>query len=320
MSNRTTDLTKRKLQIGDYTILFLLAGLFALLTATSDTFCTYNNIYSLLYGVSIQFFAIIGFTLLVVMGEIDLAVGSMYGLSGTMVGYAMTVWKWQLLPSMICTLIICALFGYFVGFLVTRFNLNSMMVTLGTTSFVAGVNAVIFNSFPAVTYSREYRNLAKFKIANIHWTIIAMVVIVIVLEILLKKTSLLRKLYYIGNGPETARVYGINSNRYKRVCFLISALTAALGGIIATSRITHSDILTGEGLEFTLITSLVVAGASLAGGRGGILKAALGMIFIAMLANGMTIYRIDPFIQQVMQGIVLIVAVLLDVRMNRRKT
>jgi len=311
--------TRRKFHLGSYTILLLLAGLFLLLTLTSSTFCTYSNLYSMFYGVSIQFFAVIGFTLLVIMGEIDLAVGSMYGLSGTLVGFCMTVWKWRLLPSSLAVLAVCALFGFFVGFLVTRFRLHSMMVTLGTLSFVSGVNAVVFNSFPAMTYNSEYRALAKFKIGGIHWTILAMVVLTIVLELCLKKIARMRKLYYIGNGQETARLYGINSDRIKRVAFMISALASAFAGIIATSRITHSDILTGSGLEFTLITGLVVAGASLAGGKGGILKAALGMIFIAMLANGMTIYRIDPFIQQVAQGLVLIVAVFLDVRMNSAK-
>jgi ribose transport system permease protein len=309
----------RKIQVGEYTILFLLAGLFLLLRLTSDTFCTYDNLYSLTYGVSIQFFAVIGFTLLIIMGEIDLAVGSMYGLSGTMVGFCMTVWKWRLLPSAIVVLLACAAFGYLVGFLVTRFKLNSMMVTLGTLSLVSGVNAVIFNSFTAVTYNAEYRALAKFKIGGVHWTILAMVLIVVVMELLLKKTPAFKKFYYIGNGQETARLYGIKSDRYKRIAFMLSSLTAAIGGIIATSRITHSDVLTGYGLEFSLITAVVVAGASLAGGRGSILKAALGMLFIAMLANGMTIYRIDPFIQQVTQGVVLIVAVFLDVRMNSKK-
>ena len=312
-------LAHRKFRIGEYTILFLITALFLLLTLTSDTFCTYNNLYSLLYGVSIQFFAVIGFTLLIIMGEIDLAVGSMYGLSGTLVGFCMTVWKWKLLPSSILVLLVCAAFGWCIGALVTRFKLNSMMVTLGSLSFVSGVNAVVFNSFTAVTYNAEYRALAKFKLAGIHWSILAMVALVIIIEFLLKKTPAFKKFYYIGNGQETARLYGVKSDRYKRVAFTVSALTAAIGGIIATSRITHSDVLTGSGLEFTLITGLVVAGASLAGGRGGILKAALGMIFIAMLANGMTIYRIDPFIQQVMQGIVLIVAVFLDVRMNSKK-
>ena len=318
MEIKGNNLIKKRFQLGNYAIFFLLAALFLLLTLTTGTFCTYNNLYSLIYGVSIQFFAIIGFTLLIIMGEIDLSVGSMYGLSGTLVGYCMTVWKWRLLPSTVCVLVVCALFGYFVGFLITKFRLNSMMVTLGTLSLVAGVNAVVFNSFSAVTYDKEYRSLAKFKIGSVHWTIIAMVLIVLVLQFLLKKSKTLRKLYYIGNSNDTAQLYGIHANRIKRVCFMLSALTAAFGGIVATSRITHSDILTGNGLEFTLITGLVVAGASLAGGRGDILKAALGMIFIAMLANGMTIYRIDPFIQKVLQGVVLIVAVFLDVRMNHR--
>ena len=161
-------LTRKRFRAGNYAILLLLAGLFLLLTLTSSTFCTYNNLYSLIYGVSIQFFAIIGFTLLVIMGEIDLAVGSMYGLSGTLVGFCMTVWKWELLPSALLVLCLCSIFGYFVGVLVTKFRLNSMMVTLGTLSFVSGINAVVFNSFPAVTYDRSYRALAKFKIGDDH--------------------------------------------------------------------------------------------------------------------------------------------------------
>ena len=88
---------------------------------------------------------------------------------------------------------------------------------------------------------------------------------------------------------------------------------------MATSRITHSDILTGKNLEFTLITASVVGGASMAGGRGGILNAALGMIFIALLSNGMTIYRIDPFMQQIALGVILVVSVFADVHMNTRK-
>jgi ribose/xylose/arabinose/galactoside ABC-type transport system permease subunit len=243
----------------------------------------------------------------------------MYGLSGTLVGYCMTVWKWTLLPSMIGVLVVCSLFGYLVGFIITRFRLNSMMVTLGTLSLVAGINAVVFNSFPAVTYNLEYRSLAKFKIAGVHWSIIAMFIIVFVLGLLLKYSSSVKKVYYIGDGPATAHLYGINSDSIKRIAFTLSAFTAAFGGIVATSRITHSDVLTGNGLEFALITSLVVGGASLAGGRGGMLKSLLGMIFIAILSNGMTIFRIEPFMQQVMLGVVLIVAVFIDSRMNAKK-
>ena len=310
---------KRNRSTSQYTVILLIIALFLLLTLTSDTFLTYDNLYSVIYGVSIQFFAVIGFTLLIIMGEVDLAVGSMYGLSGTLVGYCICVWKWPLWTTIPAVLIVCAAMGFLVGVIVTRFRLNSMMVTLGTTSLISGLNAVVFNSFPAVTYSAEYRAIAKFKILDIHWTIILMVVIVAVLEFLLHKLPALRKLYYIGNSNETARLYGIKTDKIKIICFTISALTAAIGGIVATSRITHSDILTGKNLEFTLITASVVGGASMAGGRGGILNAALGMVFIALLSNGMAIYRIDPFMQQVALGVILIGAVFADVHMNARK-
>jgi ribose/xylose/arabinose/galactoside ABC-type transport system permease subunit len=305
-----------KVKLGNYTVVGLIAVLFLLLSFTSDTFLSYDNLYSLLYGVSIQFFAVIGFTFLIVMGEIDLAVGSMYGLSGTLVGYCICVWKWDLFPSILLVLLVCSAMGYLVGVIVTKFQVNSMMVTLGTMSLISGLNAVVFNSFPAVTYSTAYRAIAKFKIAGVHWTILFMIVLVVVLELLMRKSTTFKKLYYIGNSGETARLYGIRTGRIKRLCFLCSALTSAIGGIIATSRITHSDILTGKNLEFTLITACVVGGASLLGGRGSILKAALGMIFIAMLSNGMVIYRIDPYMQQVTLGLVLVISVFADVRMN----
>lgn len=310
---------KHKRSTSQYTVILLIIALFLLLSLTSETFLAYDNLYSVIYGVSIQFFAVIGFTLLIVMGEVDLAVGSMYGLSGTLVGYCICVWKWPLWLAIPVVLAACAAAGYLVGMIVTRFRLNSMMVTLGTTSLIAGLNAVVFNSFPAVTYSAEYRAIAKFKLFDIHWTIVLMAVIVIVLEFLLHRLPAMRKLYYIGNSGETARLYGIKTDKIKRICFTVSSLTAAIGGIVATSRITHSDILTGKNLEFTLITASVVGGASMAGGRGGILNAALGMIFIALLSNGMTIYRIDPFMQQIALGVILVVSVFADVHMNTRK-
>ena len=240
----------------------------------------------------------------------------MYGLSGTLVGLLMVQAKWAFAPSVLFVLLVCTAFGALVGFVVTKLQLNSMMVTLGTMSLLKGLTAVFFNMMPANIYGETYRNFAKFRIFNINWTIIAMVIIVIVFEILLHKAPSFKQLYYIGHNVETARLYGLKTNKAKVLSFAACALTAALGGIIATSRITHSDILTGSGLEFSLITACVVGGASLAGGRGSMLKSAAGMLFIALLTNGMVIYRIEPNMQQVVIGIILVIAVSVDVWMN----
>jgi ribose/xylose/arabinose/galactoside ABC-type transport system permease subunit len=310
---------RKRFKPSDYTVFLLIAAIFLLLTFTSDTFLTYNNLYSLLYGVSIQFFAVIGFTFLLILGEIDLAVGSMYGLSGTMAGVLMVLGKWNFLPSVLLTLVLCTAFGAGVGLLVTKLRLNSMMVTLGTMSLLKGLTAVLFNMMTANIYGEAYRNFAKFRIMGINWTILAMVLIVLVFEVLLQKAPSFKQLYYVGHNEETAKLYGIKTNKLKVLSFAACALTAALGGIIATSRITHSDILTGSGLEFSLITACVVGGASLAGGRGGMLKSAAGMLFIALLTNGMIIYRIEPNLQQVVIGIILVIAVSIDVWINKYK-
>lgn len=309
---------KRHIKLSDYTGIILVILVFMLFALTTDTFLSSSNIYAILYGVSIQFFAVIGFTFLIIMGEIDLAVGSTYCLSGIFTGYLYAAKGWPLWLAIAVVLIVCGLFGYMVGVLVTLFRLNSMMVTLGSMSFVAGTAAVIFNSFVQTTYSQQYRAIAKWKLGTVHWTIIVMVLITVVLEICLKRVPAFRKMYYIGNNSATSILYGIKVDRIKRIAFMLSALTAALGGIISTSRISYSSLATGEGLEFSLITACVVGGASLDGGRGSILKSLLGMLLLAMLTNGLSIYRIDPFIQNIVTGAILILAVFVDVRLDKK--
>ena len=130
---------RKKFDFSSLTIIFITIGLFTLLAFTSETFLTYRNIYSILYGVSFQFIAIIGFTYLMIIGEIDLSVGSVYAFSGIFMGYLMVVMKLPLLPAMCISLLVCALMGMLTGFLVVRFRLNSMMVTIATLTLIRGL-------------------------------------------------------------------------------------------------------------------------------------------------------------------------------------
>lgn len=310
---------KKRVSEENYTVVFLVAILIVLLAVKSESFLTYDSIYSVLYGISIQFFAALGFTILVITGEINLATGSVYGLSGTLVGYCIYVFGWSLWPSIVVVLILCAAFGWGLGWLITKFRLNSMMVTLGIQSFLYGLNSLAFNGFPHRTYAADYRAIAKFRIFDIHWTILAMIVIVVVLGILMKRLPSLRRFYYVGSNKETANLYGIKSDRIKQVAFMLSFLTAAIGGIIATSRISYSDMNLGLDLTFTLIIACVIGGTSLAGGKGSVLRAALGLLFVSLLTNVMAVYGFDPYEQQVVMGIVLVIAVLADAHVSAQK-
>jgi ribose transport system permease protein len=310
---------KKKFNLGSLTIILITVVLFVLLTSTSDTFFTYRNIYAILYGVSFQFLAIIGFTYLMVIGEIDLSVGSVYAFSGMFMGYLMVMKKIPLLPAMGLSLLACAVMGAITGFLIVRFKLNSMMVTIATMTLIRGLASNFVKRMYGATYPSEMRGLSKIEINEVYLTIIIMIVLVVILEILLKRSSIFKRMYSVGENRETARIYGIKSNRIIISLFALSALAAGIGGILISSRVTYADTAIGNGLEFHLLTAAVLGGASLYGGKGSMLGSAVGLVFLATILNGMVIFNIEPLLQQLIVGIILIAAVFVDTRLNRHE-
>ena len=297
-------------------IVFLIVLVFIILSVSTKTFFSYSNIYSLFFGVSIQFFALIGFTFLMIMGEIDLSVGAVYGFSGVLLGIFVVNLKLPFILALFLTLAVASLLGFINGFLVVRFRLNSIIVTLGMLSVLKGFTSIFTTALGSRTFPLVYRNLIKFKIFGIHWSILVFITVVIVLEILLYRTSIFRQMYYIGHNINTANLYGIKTDKIKIIVFLVSASTAAIGGILATSRIAYAYPTTGLGLEFTMVTAAVLGGASLYGGKGSILKSTLGLLLLAIIQYGMVIFAIHPYYQQVLLGAILIIAVYVDTRMN----
>jgi ribose transport system permease protein len=308
------------IDIGNYTIIILIFILFLGLSVFTKTFFSYSNIYSILFGTSIQFFAIIGFTLLMIMGEIDLSIGGVYGVSGALLGLFIATLKIPFIPSLLLTLVICGLIGFINGFLVVRFRLISMMITIGMMTALRGFTSLFTKILGSQILPPVYRKLIKVRIGDIHWSVLAFIFIVIALEILLYKASPFRQMFYIGHNEETARLYGIKTKKVKLIVFMVSALTAGIGGILATSRITHAYPTTGLGMEFQMVTAAVLGGASLYGGRGSILRSVLGLLFLSIVTNGMIIFGVAPYYQQVLLGVILIIAVFVDTRLNVRRT
>jgi ribose transport system permease protein len=308
--------TDKRLDLRKYTIFILAIGMFIFLSASTQNFFSYENIYSIILDISIQFFVIIGFTFLLIMGEIDMSVGAMYGFSGAFAGYLAAILKLPFAASFVLTLLLCAGIGLVTGTVVVRFRVNSMMVTIGMMTALQGLKAVFIDKLTARIFTGDFKDFLRFKIFGVHWVIIAFIVLVVVLEIFLQWSSLFRKLYYVGQNLETARIHGIKSDRIKMSMFVLSAFTAAIGGVMAASRVSHAAATAGDGLEFTMITAAVLGGASLFGGKGGILRSAIGLFFLAMISNGMISYAIDPYVQQIVLGMILIIAVTMDIVFN----
>ncbi len=308
---------KKKFNYGSLTIVLLAASLFVFLALTSENFLTYRNIYSILYGVSFQFIAVIGFTYLMIIGEIDLSVGSVYAFSGMFMGYLMVMRKIPLLPAMGISLAVCTVMGLITGWLIVRFKLNSMMVTIATMTLIRGLASNFVKRMYGATYPTDMRHLSKIEFGDIYLTIIIMVSLVIILEVLLKRSSIFKRLYSVGENRLTARIYGIKSDRIVILLFALSALAAGIGGVLISSRVTYADTAIGQGLEFHLLTAAVLGGASLYGGKGSMLGSCVGLIFLATILNGMVIFNIEPLLQQLIVGVILIAAVYVDTRLNK---
>ena len=202
----------RRLNPGQVTVFLLTIGLFIFLSFSRKNFFTYSNVYSLIFGLSMEFLAIIGFTFLLIMGEIDLSVGSVYGFTGAFSGFlvlsGLPIWL-----GIIIALGVAGIIGFINGYFVTKFRVNSLMMTLGMMILVRGILDFFVRYLGGVSYPRAFKAVVRFKIGNINFTIFIMITIVILLEFLLRKHTAFRKLYYIGENIKSATLCCIQLNR-----------------------------------------------------------------------------------------------------------
>lgn len=287
------------------------------LAVTRPNFATASNINSILFGVSIEFLAIIGFTYVMVMREIDLSVGSVFALTGTLTG-ALLVAGWGFWPAAGLALAAAALIGLVNGFLVVRFNVNSLMLTIGTMLLIRGLANVLANDLGGQTYPRAFRSLARTNVLDIRITIVMMVGLVLLAWAFQSRAVLFRKMCFIGENMKSATVHGIRVGRIKILAFVASATTAGVAGIFTASRITHADVRMGLGLEFVMVTAAIIGGASLYGGKGDLRGSTLGLLLLALVLNGMIMYDIEPVFQQFVIGALLIATVTFDTVLRRR--
>lgn len=251
-----------------------------------------------------------------------MSVGSMFGFGGTVMGIFCIRQEMSTGMSILLAVLLAGVIGFIAGFLITKFRLNSMMVTIGVMLAVKGYNWMMITRMTGAQLPREDRKFVMERIpwlGNISWVIVLMIILAIILEIFLNKSRYFKQMYYIGHNVETTILYGIRANKVKIVCFMLSAMLSAFGGALMTARVKAPNVTVGSDLEVTMITAAVIGGASIFGGRGSMIKSMLGLVFIYTLKNGMTAYGVDSYVQQIILGVILILAIIMDIRMTAKK-
>lgn len=310
-----------------YVIECILIILVLLLTIFQRSFFTPENLLNILRNMSYYGVISFGMTVVIISAEIDLSVGSTVGLTGVVIGL-MTGWLSKHGISMNVAVIIAMLFsivmgaaiGLFNGYLLTIIEMPSFIITLGMSTLLYGLAAVLCNGFPVTTFPTWYNNIGAGQVLGII-PIPAIILLLVfgIMFLLMNYTKFGRSVYAVGGNPESARLSGINVKFVKTAALIIVQLGAVLGGILLSSQVMSGTFTFGKDWTMTVISAAIIGGTSIFGGIGKIWGTLMGLIFLGVIINGMTLLGIDEFMQYIVRGGLILFAVLINTLQTKQK-
>lgn len=300
---------------GIFLSLIVLCVIFSI---TNQRFMSVANFLNVLQQVSVIAIAAFGMTWVILLGEIDLSIGSIIAVAG-MVGAQCFAFGMGFVPALVLTLAAGALLGLANGVLTAKFLLPSFIVTVATMGIYRGMVSLPTNGAPAMIMEPTWTAIGTRSFIGIPIVIWVVAVLFLFNHILLSKTKFGRRAYLTGGNREAALYSGIKVDRLKIIIFMISGIMAAISGILLSSRLFSAQTNAGMSYELDAIAAAVLGGTSLAGGVGTMIGTLIGALIIGVLNNGMNMLSVPYFYQLIVKGLVILVAVYLDVRSKRAK-
>ncbi len=289
------------------------------LSFSTDTFLSMRNFLNVMDQITVLGVMAVGMTLVILIGGIDLSVGSVLALSGMVMGYLGDNRQWPFVIAILVALAASAACGLTSGLMVTRLRMPAFIATLAMMSIARGLASIITNGEQIVGFPDWFSNLAIIRhFGFLTVTVGIMVAITVIAWIVLSFRPVGRALYALGGSPEVARLAGIPVRQYTMWVYVLCGALAGLAGVILSARLDSSQPSSGLGYELDTIAAVVIGGASLSGGVGSIGGTAVGVLIIGFLRNGLNLLQVSPFVQQVVIGVVIAVAVAADTMRNRK--
>lgn len=284
-----------------------------IISALNSAFLEPSNLFNLLRQVSINGLIAFGMTFVILTGGIDLSVGSTLALSSAMIAILMV----SGVDSIVALLIGCifgAILGAINGLLITLGKMAPFIATLATMTVFRGVTLVITDGNPITNLNGSYafQLFGRGYFLGVPVPAVTMFITFIILYIVLHKTIFGRQTYAMGGNEKAAFISGIKVNKLKVMIYSLAGLMSAMAGAILTSRLNSAQPTAGMSYELDAIAAVVLGGTSLTGGKGRILGTLIGVLIIGVLNNGLNLLGVSSFYQQVVKGIVIIIAVLID--------
>ncbi|MFO2464543.1 ABC transporter permease [Pseudomonas sp. 15FMM2] len=282
--------------------------IFVAMALANDNFLTASNLSNVLRQVSIIAIIAVGMTCAILTGGIDLSVGPVMALSGTLTAGLMVA---GLPPELaiLAGLAVGTLFGAGNGVFVAYAKMPPIIVTLATMGIARGLALIYTGGYPVSGLPQGFSFLGRGEVLGLQIPILVMAVVYILAYVLLNKTPIGRYIYAIGGNEEAARLSGVRVARYKLLVYMLSGLTAAIAGIVLTSRLMSGQPNAGVGFELDAIAAVVLGGAAIAGGRGAIIGTLIGAMMLGVLNNGLNLMGVSPYIQNIIKGAIILLAI-----------
>jgi ribose transport system permease protein len=300
----------------EHGVLIALVAVCVLFTATTESFLTTGNLRVLAQNAALPALIACGVTVGILAGQFDLSVGGIYGFAaviGAVVGNEL-----GLAAAVVAGTLSGVGIGAVNGLLVARVGIQSFLVTLATGFIVLGLGLVVTGGTGTWAIARydDFARLAQGTLGSLQYRVWIVLAVFAVGALVLARTRPGRQVYAVGGSPVAARVAGVRTRVVVFATFLVSGGCAALAGVIGATDTGVAQSDGGLGMEFTAITAVIVGGTSILGGRGGVWRTLVGVLLLAVIANGFTLLYIDPIYNSLVQGVIILAAITFEARLK----
>ena len=292
------------------------------MTFLSDNFATSENLFNVTRQISVNLCISVGMTLVILTGGIDLSVGSILAFSGAIAGGLLKngiqlegldlYVGFTVLGAILAALLAGGLLGWFNGWMITRFKVPPFVATLAMLTMARGFTMLYTNGFPITGLGDPFTYLGTGWFLGIPMPVWISILVIVVFSVLVKKTKLGRYIYAIGGNERAALLSGIKVKKIKMIVYLLAGVLSGVGGLLVTARLDSAQPNAGAGYELDSIAAVVIGGTSLSGGKGSVMGTVIGALIIGVLNNGLVLLNVSPFWQQVVKGLVILLAVVID--------
>ncbi|MCX7275999.1 MAG: ABC transporter permease [Burkholderiales bacterium] len=295
-----------------YGTILIFIGIFILASVLNETFLTTGNLTNVLRQVVVVSLLACGVTFIIILGHIDVSLGSVVALTGTIAASVMSLTG--SVPLAIAAGIgMGVVTGLLNGYVITYFKIPSFIMTLAMTTVARGA-ILLYTAGVPVSNLGDFKIIGQGDIGPVPISVLILAFVVLVSWILLNRTKFGRHIYAVGGNAKASLASGINTDSVLRKAFVFNGVLAAIAGIVLMSRVNSGQPAAGVAYEFDAITAVVVGGTSLMGGTGTITGTVIGAMIIGVINNILNLMNVSSYWQQIVKGLIIAVAVILDVK------